>query len=206
MLIGDGTGSLILLFIKLSWNPTPAKVISNHPWFSLRPDSTNLKFRGEQLISENRNTQLPKDNCARSNLDFLQLLPQRENLGSLKPAQHQSEVRTVRGLTLPVICSTGTSLLWWGDGDVCFGFELEYIFLSDAHKTLIRAWNNLKRNFESKPGLVVNYMLSWKRSHKHWSVYGNIGSKPHLPQKIMYNFSTRTQRLAPKGINCYPSS
>lgn len=27
---------------------TPAKVILNLPWFSLRPDPTHLEFRGEQ--------------------------------------------------------------------------------------------------------------------------------------------------------------
>lgn len=40
-----------------------------------------------------------------------------------------------------------------------------------------------ERNFESKSTPVVNYMLSGKKSQKHWSVYGNIRSKPTLPQK-----------------------
>lgn len=105
------------------------------------------------------------------------LLLQREDLGSLRSAQHQFEIIALRGLTLHIFFSTGTSLLWWGEDDVCFGFEQEYIFFSAENKTLIRAWINHKNV------LWKHYMLSWKRSQKPWSVYSNIGSKTPLTQK-----------------------
>lgn len=138
----DGTFSLILLSIKLSWNLTfsltqKLKVMLNLPWFSLRLDPTQPQFRGER---GDLREEIPRIIVrGQAQVFWSHVLPQREDLRSLKPAQHQSELMTVRGLTLPIICSTVTSLLWWREGAVCFGFELEYVFLSDARKTLIIA-------------------------------------------------------------------
>lgn len=145
VLIGDGIWSLILLFAKLSWSPIlhSAEVTLKLLWFSSETWSNSPQIQREKNWSQRID---PKDKCARSSPDFLKsFIFQRDDLESLNLAQHQSEVMTLRGLTLPIICSTSTCLLWGGEGTVCFGFELEYIFFSDAHKTLIRAWNNHKK-------------------------------------------------------------
>lgn len=140
-LIGDGIWSLILLFTKLSWNPI---FHSCRSYIKTLPFFTETSSNSPQIQTERNWSQRidPKDKCARSSPDFLKsFIFQRDDLESQKLAQHQSEVMTLRSLTLLIICC----LLQWGEGTVSFGFEMEYIFLSDAGKTLIRAWNSHKK-------------------------------------------------------------
>jgi len=92
---------------------TPAKDMSNLPWFSLKPDPTHLKFRGEQTdVTEEEHTASQGQGCkVRPRFSEVIYYPRKRIWDHLKPAQHQSEVMTVRDLTPPIVCSTSTALL-----------------------------------------------------------------------------------------------
>lgn len=142
----DGIWSLILLFTKLSWNPV---FHSSRSYIKTPTVFTETWSNSPEIQRETNWSQRIDPKCARLSPDFVLCFSDRWS-GITKTCSASIWSHDSQSLTLPIICSTGTCLLWWGEGAVCFGLELEFIFLSDAHKTLIRAWNNHKKELRKQ--------------------------------------------------------